>query len=90
MDRWYGRLACGAMSSDRAYTLTPKGCARCELCVWMRCGVVGVRAMMDSKKQASDVLMSYHISPFGTEHDCLTAMGTCDANDGCQFRVQTV
>ena len=52
--------------------------------------MVGVRAMMDSKKQASDVLMSYHISPFGTEHDCLTAMGTCDANDGCQFRVQTV
>jgi len=48
--------------------------------------------MMDSKTQASDVLMSYHISPFGAEHEPRTSGigGPNDANDGCQFRVQTV
>ena len=29
--------------------------------------------MMDSKTQASDVLMSYHISPFGAEHEPRTS-----------------
>ena len=90
MDRWYGRLACGAMSSDRADTLTPN-CARCELLVVV--AVVVERAMMESKIQASDVLMSSisHLSGLSTRsgHPVGPTIRMMDANsESKQFEPQ--